>query len=447
MKILLIEPTRCFENGKPIKLKQLFSPALTLPRLASLLPPDIDVSIISEPIEDINFDEEVDLVGITSYTINVHRAYHIADEFRKRKIPVVMGGIHVSMEPEEALEHADTVIAGEAEETWPQFIKEFRNGIRRKMYKAQERPSLINLPTPRFSLLNQKRYLGYRNKGVSRFFLKPLIPIETARGCPYSCAFCTVTKFFGGKYRPRPITNVVNEIKALGARNCFFVDDNIFSNPRRAKKLFKALIPLKIAWRGQATIGAAEDKELIQLARKSGCSSLGIGLESLSCKSLESVGKTMNKVEHYEKYLRAYREEGISTIASMMFGFDEEEPTVFKEAYDFMIKNRIYLAHWQAIRPHPGTLFYQRLKDQGRLKGEKWWLSPSGKFYCLRYTGTKMEDEVFSKNFYHYYTRFYSLKNIVRRILFPPQEECIFKFLVNLALRKRLLSNTTIYEH
>ncbi len=438
MKIILIDPTRHLENGKLLKTKKLLFPSLTLPLLAALTPGGVDVSIIKELFEDINFDQRVDLIGITSYTGNIYRAYEIADEFRKRKVPVVMGGMHVSMEPEEAKEHADTIIIGEAEETWPQFINDFRNGIQKEVYATKKRPLLDHLPIPRFSLLNKSHYAGYHNKGLFRFFFKPVIPVETARGCPHSCDFCSVTNFFGGRYRPRPIDDVVNEIKVLGVKFCFFVDDNIFASPHRAKELFKALLPLRIRWIGQGTISAAEDRELIHLARRSGCFGLSTGIESLSHASLASVGKGINKVEHYERYLKVFRKEGIGIGVTMMFGFDDEEPGVFKEAYDFLVRNRVSLTAWQAIRPQPGTSFYKRLKDQGRLKDAKWWLKPYGKVHCLRFTGTKMAEGEFSENFYHYNRLFYSWKSIIRRTLLPPQQRFPLKIIANLVFRQEL---------
>ena len=447
MKLLLIEPTRYLENRMLLKATKLLFPSLTLARLASLTPETMETTIVIELFEDINFDETVDLVGITSYTTNIHRAYEVADEFRRRKIPVVMGGIHVSMEPEEALAHADTVIIGEAEDTWPQFINEFRRGIHKRVYQAQERTSLTNLPLPRFSLIKKRAYLGYQYRDLSRFFMTPVFPIETARGCPHSCAHCVVTRFFGGRYRLRPIDDVVNEIKTLGAKICFFIDDNIFANPARAKELFQALIPLKILWVGMGPINAAADKELIHLARKSGCSSLGIGLESLSHMSLDAIGKKTNKVEEYEQHLYAYRKEGISAIVSMMFGFDEEGSEVFKETYEFLMKNRVPFTSWWPLIPFPGTPLYQQLKAQGRLKDERWWLTPSWKIYSLRFTGTRMDEEVFCRNFYYYYQRFFSLGSITRRILLPPQQRFLFKTIVNLVFRKKLTNQATMYEH
>jgi len=436
MKIKLIGPTRYLENGKLLKSKKIIVPSLTFPLLAALTPPDIDVSIVNEICEDINFEEKVDLVGITSYTINIYRAYQIADEFRRRNVPVVMGGIHVSMQPEEAKEHADTIIIGEAEETWPQFINDFRNGIRKEVYKAEKRPSLVHLPIPRFSLINKSHYVDYR-----------LIPIQTARGCPHSCDFCSVTKFSGKKYRPRPIPDVINEIKTLGAKICFFIDDNIFASHSRARELLKELIPLRILWIGQATISAAEDRELIELAGKSGCIELSIGLESLSGKNLKSVGKTINIVEDYEKNLKTYRKAGIRVAASMIFGFDDDESGVFKETYHFLMKNRVPYTYWSALCPYPETPLYKRLKEQGRLKDAKWWLNRNRRIYGLEFTGTKMEEEVFSKNLYHYYRRFYSIRSIITRALFPPQQSWLPTIYLNLAYRKRITRQASVFEH
>ena len=436
MKIKLIGPTRYLENGKLLKSKKLIIPSLTFPLLAALTPPDIDVSIVNEICEEIDFEEKVDLVGITSYTINIHRAYQIADEFRKRNVPVVMGGIHVSMEPEEAKKHADTIIVGEAEETWPQFIDDIRNGKRKKFYEAEKRPSLANLPMPRFSLINKSHYVDYQ-----------LIPIQTARGCPHSCDFCSVTRFSGRRYRPRPIPDVIDEIKNLGAENCFFVDDNIFASHSRARELLKKLIPLRILWIGQATISAAEDRELIELAQKSGCIELAVGLESLSHKNLESVGKTINKVEHYEKNLKTYRKLGIRVAASMIFGLDDDESGVFKEAYHFLMKNRLPYTIWSALCPYPETPLYKRLKDQGRLKDAKWWLNGNRRIYGLEFTGIKMKEEVFSKNLYRYYRRFYSIRSIITRALFPPQRKWLATIYLNLAYRKRITRHSGIFEH
>lgn len=433
MRIKLIYPSRYLLNGGLLKLKRSFFPSLTFPLLAALTPEDIEVSIIDETVEDISFDETADLVGLTAYTTNIYRAYEIADEFRRRRVPVVMGGLHVSEEPEEALEHADAVFLGEAEDTWPQFLRDFRGGTAKKIYRPEKPPSLVGLPIPRYSLINQSRTVGHQKDGWFRFLNRPLFPVQTSRGCPYSCIYCAVSKFYGKKIRFRPVSDVIKEIQALNAQICFFIDENIFANPQRAQELFEALIPLKIHWVGQATMDAAEDRKLIRLARKSGCLGLCIGLESLSQKVIESLGESKQKanvVERYEKNIQAYQEEGIAPDISLMFGFDDDEPTVFQRAYDFLIKNQVPYTAWWPLTPLPGTKIFQRLKAQGRLKDERWWLNFEllTKVLDLKFKGNQIGEDVFAEKFLCYYRRFYSSANIMRRFLLPPRKGFLFVF-------------------
>lgn len=450
MKIKFIESTRYLQDGRLLKAKKLPYPALTFPLLAALTPPDIKISMTHEIFEDVDFEEKVDLVGLTSITNNVDRAYEIADEFRRRKTPVVMGGFHASVEPEEASEHADTIFIGEAEETWPRFLEDFRNGTPKKIYQAAARPSLAGLPLPRFSIINPKFYRGYERKGLARFFLKPAIPIQTARGCPFTCDFCDITHFHAGTYRPRPIPDVVNEIRALGGRWVCFVDDNIFAKYSRAKELFRALIPLKIRWVGQGTLAAAEDEELLRLARESGCRGILVGIETISRRSLVSVHKErLNKVELYKKYLKAYKKAGIDVDASMTFGFDDDGPEVFKDTYDFLQKNHVPYAGLQPIRPSPGTPLYQRLKNEGRLKDDKWWLNRdlTARVYELKFTGSKIPDGEFGKSLFRMVKRFYSMGSIIRRFLLPPQRAFPLKILITLSLRRKISPQAFISEY
>lgn len=449
MKIKFIESTRYLQDGTLLKTKKQLYPSLTFPLLAALTPPGIELSLTHEIFDDVDFDEKADLVALTCITNNALRTYEISDEFRRRKVPVVMGGFHISAEPEEALEHADSVFIGEAEETWPQFLHDFERGTAKRIYKATRPPSLDGLPLPRYSILNKARYVGYQKKGLYRRWLKPLIPVQTARGCSSSCDFCDVALFHEGTYRARPVADVVDEIKTVGAKFVCFVDDNIFADYSRAKELFRALIPLKIVWIGQGTICAAEDEELVGLARRSGCFGLLIGLETLSQKGLESVGKNINEVERYERNLQVYKKAGISVDASMVFGFDDEEPSIFEDTYRFLIRNRIPFAGLQPLRPSPGTPFYERLKAEGRLKVGKWWLDrdTAAKVYELKFTGTEVGGEDFSENLFTLYKRFYSLGSIARRFLWPPQRRFLLNIGVTLAMRKKISRQAFISEY
>lgn len=450
MKIKLIEPTRYLGSGRLMRGKWLLTPSLTLPHLAALAPHDVEVVIENDFFGEVDFDEKVDLVGITAYTSRALRAYEIADEFRRRRVPVVMGGIHVSMVPDEAAEHADTVVVGEAEETWPQFIEDFRNGRPKKRYEAERRPSLTNLPPPRFSLLDPSRYMLFRPRGIYRLIpiAAPLVPIQAARGCPHNCEFCSVATFNGRQHRTRPIADVVAEIRAGGAKIWFFVDDNIFASPKHARELLEALLPLKIKWVGQATLAAAKDRELIELAARSGCIFLCLGIESLSSKQLRLMHKTHNVVEDYSTHLKVYRDAGISTSATLIFGFDTEDIHAFDESCDFLVKNRVPFTQWFPLTPYPGTALLTRLRAEGKLKYERWWLRRdlARRFGPLKFPGGAAAEDAFRERFLRAWKRVFSWRNIARRILLPPGKQWPIEIVFNLALRKGLGQHTSLFD-
>ena len=334
---------------------------LSLTSVAALFPQDVDIRIINDSLEEIDFDEKVDLVGISVMTSTAPRAYEIADRFRERGIPVVLGGMHPSALPEEASLHADAVVIGEAEGVMQEFFDDFKKGKLKKFYSSNEMPSLSNLPLPRKDLLLGNKY--YREMDV----------IQTTRGCPHSCDFCTVSTFHGRTYRTRPIKDVIEEIKLTRHWTMrFFVDDNIAGNPAYAKKLFRALIPLNIKWFGQASIIMSRDEELLRLAALSGCTSLFIGFESLSPDSLKSVGKGVNLLTDYKKGIKRIHNYGIAIIGAFMFGFDHDEIEVFEETVDFIEKNHIEYPTFSILTPLPGTPFYQRMEEQGRIFERDW---------------------------------------------------------------------------
>jgi radical SAM superfamily enzyme YgiQ (UPF0313 family) len=450
LKIKLVEPSKYHADGRLFKVKQFVCPPLTLPYLAALVPDDVQVAIESEFFGDIHFDEPADLVGITVYTTLGMRAYEVADEFRRRGVPVVLGGIHASMVPDEAARHADTVIVGEAEETWPRFIADFRNGTPKKRYVPERPPPLERLPVPRFALLNTAHYIARWRRGLLRsaFMGSPWYPVQTARGCPHGCDYCAVTAFNGRAYRTRPIADVVREIETLRPKSVFFVDDDIFVSPRRAAELFKALIPLRIRWVGQGSINAAKRPELLELARAGGCRVMLVGVESLSRRELDSVGKRHNVVEEYEAALRAFRRAGIVVQGNMMFGFGPEAPGVFDEAADFLIRNRVALTKWWPVIPLPGTGLYARLKAQGRLKDEQWWLRrPSANgLMDLQFTGLEMGEDVFRDNYARAHARFYSLGSIAKRVLLPPGRRWAIELFLNLLYKIKMTQETTSIE-
>ncbi|MBM4041107.1 MAG: B12-binding domain-containing radical SAM protein [Planctomycetes bacterium] len=448
MKVKLIEPTRYLGSGKLLRGEWLLTPSLTLPHLAALAPSDIEIAIENDFFGEPKYDEPVDLVGITSYTNRALRAYEIADEFRRRGVPVVMGGIHASLAPDEAAEHADTVVVGEAEETWPQFLDDFRRGCAKKRYVAERYAPLANLPPPRFSLLDPSRYMSLRPRGIFRLAPTPLVPIQAGRGCPHNCEYCTVAVFNGRQHRTRPVAEVVAEVRAARARSCFFVDDNIFASPAYARELFEALIPLKIKWAGQATLAAAKDRALIELAARSGCVFLCIGIESLSSKQLRLMRKTHNVVEDYSAHLRAYRRAGIALAATLIFGFDTEDTQAFDESCDFLVRNRVPFTQWFPLAPYPGTALLARLRAEGKVKDERWWLRRdlARRFGPLVFPGGEAAEETFRERFLRAWKRVYSWRNIARRILLPPGKQWPIEILFNLALRRGLGCETSLFD-
>jgi len=240
LKILLIDPANPGHYFKPSKIdtRLLWFSRLTLAQVAALTPPEFDVTITDENVDTLDLNVDADLIGLTAMTQHAPRAYQLAKHFRARGIPVVMGGVHATMLPEEAKRHVDAVVVGEAEGVWEELLRDVAAGSLKPFYRAERKPVLEGLPHPRRDLLNSKAYATVNC-------------IETSRGCPFDCEFCSVTAFAGGTFRMRPVREVIEEIERMQAKNIVFIDDNIVGNPRYAKELFEALIPLKIHWGGK----------------------------------------------------------------------------------------------------------------------------------------------------------------------------------------------------
>jgi radical SAM superfamily enzyme YgiQ (UPF0313 family) len=356
MKILLISPAVDSETRTN---KGLMIPQLGLYILKGLTPPEHEVKIIEEEINNIDLDQECNLVAISCMTANSHRAYELCQEFKKRGKTVVIGGVHPTILPDEALQHADSVVVGEAEGVWEILLNDFQNNNLKRRY-CNPLPDLTKYIPKDFAKITRKR-------------LFHVIPIITSRGCPYDCDFCCVTNLFGKQIRHVPVENVVRDIKESGAKNFIFLDDNIIGHPKYAKALFKAIKPLKIKWVGQASLSLlVSDKELLQLAAESGCKSLFIGIESVSEQQLQTMPKAINKIEQLERALKNVKKMGILVHASMIFGFDNDPKEIFNESVQFLIKNRVGTASFNVLTPYPGTKVYEDLKNENRLITTDW---------------------------------------------------------------------------
>lgn len=334
-------------------------PQLALYILGGLTPPEHEVTTIEEETEDIDLDQECDLVGISCMTANAPRAYELCSEFKKRGKTVVLGGVHPTILPDEALQHADCVVKGEAEGVWPIVLEDFENNDLKRTYKYPD-PDLSKYVPKDFSSLTKRRLLN-------------LIPITTTRGCPYNCDFCCVTDLFGKKIRHIPVENVVRDIKESKAKYFMFLDDNIIGDPKYAKELFRAIKPLNINWGGQASVYLlVKDKELMQLAADSGCKVLFLGIESIGEEQSKSFKKSIKEIKELEDSLKKIKEMGILIHASMVFGLDSDKKGIFDETVKFLIKNKVSTVSFNVLTPYPGTKVYEDLKKENRLTTTDW---------------------------------------------------------------------------
>lgn len=369
-KLLLIEPAvktkyrtgqiRFFEK---IANNDYFKkPSLALGVIAGLTPPDWEIQIVQGHADAINYNERPDLVAITAVTNTVNRGYEIADEFRKRGIKVIMGGIHPTVLPQEALQHCDSVCVGEAEPVWEEVIHDLERGQLKAIYKADSLFDMAKYTSPRRDLMTKPK---------SSLF-NPGVFIEASRGCPYNCDFCSVSLIHGRKIRYRPTGELIREIERVRGRKLFFVDNNIVANVRKAKELFKALIPLKLNWTGQASISIAKDPELLKLAAQSGCRGLLIGVESVIDDGLHKYPKNPENFNELAKALKRIKDHGIKALAQMVFGNDYETSQTLSESLRRLSQLDIVSASIGIVIPYPGTQLAKNLGQQGRLLHNNW---------------------------------------------------------------------------
>jgi radical SAM superfamily enzyme YgiQ (UPF0313 family) len=336
-----------------------------LPLLAALTPPEHTVTIVDEAFDADDPSEDVDLVGITVMTDLVLRAYQIADAYRQRGIKVVMGGIHATVLPGEALRHADAVVAGEAETVWPKLLSDAASGNMRRLYRAGAAANLAGMPAPRRDLYPKRTYRSYTPLATG---------IETGRGCPYRCEFCSIGAVMGRQYRMRPTSEVIAEIASAGNSHLFFVDDALAVNRPAARKLFAEMIPLGLKWAGQGNVTLAEDLDLLRLMKRSGCVGLLVGFESVQQEPAGGMQKIASLHIGFEEAVRRFHGEGIALLGAFIFGFDHQTADVFDQTLEFSVKARLDALELRILTPFPGTRLYSRLLEEGRMFLPDWWL-------------------------------------------------------------------------
>ncbi len=365
-RVLLISPVA--RTGLMAKDFTFRMPVLGLLKVAALTPASWEVTIQDEKVEPLDLEQGADLVGVTAMTTTAARAYEIADHFRRRGIKVVMGGMHASALPDEALEHCDSVVVGEGEELWPRLLQDFERQSLQRIYRHENGfPSLDRLPRANWDLYRDKRYL-------------PVHFLETTRGCPLDCEFCAVTTAFGGRYRNRPVEDVITELRGLRPfegrfmlKNCvFFVDDNIVSNRAYARDLVPRLAEFKLKWFSHASMNIAKDEEILRLCQSTGCVGLFIGFETLSDTTLRAVGKRTNHPAEYLDVVRRIHDHGIGIDASFVFGLDGDDESVFDRTLEFVMRAKVEVAYYSILTPYPGTRLHRRLTQEGRILTRDW---------------------------------------------------------------------------
>ena len=337
-------------------------PILGLTLLAALFPKDYEIKIVNEAIEEIDFDAPVDLVGITGLTCVVKRAYEVADRFRERGVKVVLGGVHPSLLPDEAKDHADAVFIGEAEGLLGSLIKDFETGDLKPLYRNRDWSDLRGMPIPRRDLLNPRH--------------KPFFKaIETTRGCPNRCEFCSVPIMNGKRYRTRPLEEIDRELSTVLQKKgeyLFLADDNVTAREDYALGLFEIFRRHRVKWMGFSTIQIAKNERLLRKAQESGCISLFIGFESLDQESLNGVSKRFVPAGELSDLVKTIQSHHIGIHGSFIFGFDEDDRTVFRKTIDFVQKNNMELPNFSILTPFPGTPLRNQLEEEGRIFDDNW---------------------------------------------------------------------------
>jgi radical SAM superfamily enzyme YgiQ (UPF0313 family) len=372
--------------------------------LAGLTPRDKDTEIrfYDDRTEVIPFDEPTDLVALSVETYTAKRSYQIASEYRRRGVPVVMGGFHPTLVPEEASEYAESIVVGEAEELWLTVLDDFRNGRLKRMYRQAQRPSLRGLRPDR-SIFAGKNYL-------------PVGLVDAGRGCHFKCEFCAIQTAFGRTQTRRPTEEILDEVRQIAKPLIFFVDDNITSNMNVAKEFFRALIPLKIRWVSQASINAAHDEEFLQIIKASGCQGLLIGFETLEPQNLARMGKTFNLMKGgFEKALENLRHHGIRLYAAFIVGYDEDNGDTVAKTLAFAQRHKFFIAAFNHLTPFPGTPLYDRLKHEGRLLYDRWWLDSQFRYGMVPFSPKGMTADQVKDRCVTARRSFYSIPSILRR--------------------------------
>ncbi len=421
LAILLITP----ENAEIHRLRRRqfnnFT-QITMPYLAGFIDESrYQITLVDEYNQSIPYELPVDLAAITVNTPNAIHCYHMAARFRARGARVVMGGPHATLCPDEAAQHCDYLVVGEAEESWPEFLREFHQGCAKPRYHSDHVPSLNGVPIPRRDLIRRRGF----TKGA----------LFATRGCPYRCSYCNLKQIYSDGFRTRPIPEVIADIRSMRNRHFVFWDDNFFGDVDYAIELMTALRALRRRWAAQVSIDRCADERLLCLARKAGCLYLFIGLESFSTEGLASVNKSFNRVAQYQRTIELIHKHNICVQAGIIFGFDSDTKAVFSGTLQACERLGINGVTASVLTPLPGTSLYDEMKQAGRLTGKDW-SSFDGKTRVAFIPKQMTQDELFA-GYQWFRKNFYSFRSIMKRMAVS-RTNLIHNFIVNVGYKLSL---------
>lgn len=422
-RVTLVHPCVGRRAGQKRYIRTWKMQPLPVASLAGLLPPDVERRFYDDRLEPILYDEPTDLVLISVETYTAKRAYQIASMYRQRGVPVVMGGFHATLCPDEVSRYAESIVIGEAEHQLAEVIEDYKHGSPRKVYRATERPSLDQVRPDR-SVFAGKRYL-------------PIGLVEFARGCRFKCDFCAIQSYFDATQSHRPVDAVIQEVRRVKrpGQMIFFIDDNLCSDLDAAKALMRALIPEKIRWVSQTAITAAFDDEALALMKQSGCQGVLIGLETLDPIGLAAMNKNFNLMRGGPtEALANLRRHGLRAYGTFIFGYDTDTPETFQTTQAFAQDEGLFIAAFNHITPFPGTPLYQRLQDQRRLRFEAWWLDDRYRYNMVPFEPTNMSAQELERRCLDARRSFYSWSSIWRRARSPAIRQNAWMFANYLAI-------------
>jgi radical SAM superfamily enzyme YgiQ (UPF0313 family) len=447
VRILLISPTHYNADGSLHKTTRYWTSGLTLSYLKALTPAGHQVALVDELFDAVDLGFDGDVVGITAMGPQIKRAYDLADHFRARGVKVVLGGTWVTLTTEASLRHADAIAAGEAEGVWARVLDDLAAGRSQGIYRAADWHTLEDLPKVDYTSMPLLKYDAFKTSWLYRMYFH--WPVVFSRGCPHPCEYCAVQTFYQRGFRTRPVADVIDDlqtIKGLGANRILLLDDNPIGHPEAAKELFRAMIPLRLKWASQCTINIARDPDLLDLAARSGCVSLSIGLESINQDSLESIRKGFNKPARFDQDLAAIRAKGIQVIGLLMVGLDGDTLDTFRRSLAFLIDNKVTFLKLFTPCPYPGTKYYDDMARDGRIMEQDWGRYDYGSPLVrpAQMTADEMMD-----GFKYVYEGFYSARAIAKRLFPPPSGsylETLAYLVANLKVNRYLRSHENAWS-